>query len=232
MAVDHSGHRERMKERAMREGLQGFAPHEFLEFLLYPFIPYKDTNAIAHELLDEFGSLEAVFDVGYENLIKIKGMTKSASLYFSLMPEIFRKYGVSKLDKKPMMDTIEKIVGYLNPLLSTLTKESVYMLSLDVKGRLLGSKCVSTGVVNEAYLFVRDIVEEALKRNASNVVVAHNHPSGNPKPSAHDMEMTACIKLALDSIGINFWDHVIIAKDTYYSFNRHGGFEIIDNEYL
>ena len=230
--ADHSGHRQRMKERAMKEGLMSFQPHEFLEILLYPFIPYKDTNELAHKLLDEFGSLEAVFEVGYDNLMKVKGMTKSACFYISLMPEMFRKYNLCKLDKKPIIDTTDKIIEHISPFLNTLTKEAVYMMCLDSKGALLGIKCVATGVVNEAYLHIRDIVEEAIRRNAVSVIIAHNHPSGDPHPSPADIDMTEDVDTALKSIGIELLDHVIICTNKYYSFRRHGGFELMYRDYM
>ena len=225
--ADHSGHRQRMKTRALNEGLEHFEAHELLELLLYPFIPYKDTNPIAHDLLDEFGSLESVFEASPDNLIKVKGMTQNASIYLSLMPEIFRRFSQSKLDKKTVLDTTDKLVRYLTPYLATRSREAVYMISLDTRYSMLGLKCLGSGVVNETTLHVRDIVEEALKRNAVSVVLAHNHPGGNTMPSQQDMDMTEDIDAALTGIGIAFMDHIIISPNGYYSFRKHGGYDLL-----
>ena len=227
MAVDHSGHRERMRTRAQEEGIMNFPPHEFLEILLYPLIPYKDTNAIAHELIDTFGSLENVFEVGYGNLMKVKGMTRNASFYISMIPDIARRYSICKLDAKYVFSTTGDLVRYLQPYLSTLTKEKFYVMTLNAQCALLSIKCLAEGVVNEAYVHVRSIVEEAILRNATQVVVAHNHPAGTTKPSRADIRMTENIMTALDSIDVTLVDHIIIAGNNYFSFSRHGGFDLL-----
>lgn len=230
MADEHKGHRQRMRDRAMAEGLLGFQPHEVLELMLYPYIPYKDTNELAHRLINEFGSFAGVLEAGYDSLIKISGITKNAAFYLSMMPAMFRKYHVSKLASKPKLKNTGDMIKYLQPFMSTLKKEEVYIVSLDADYGCLGCKAIDKGISNEAFFYVRDIVEEIIRKGASYVVLAHNHPSGNVLPSQADIEMTIRLKSALDGIGIPLVDHVIIGMDKYYSFRSSGELDRLENK--
>ncbi|MCX4367000.1 MAG: DNA repair protein RadC [Clostridia bacterium] len=222
MADEHKGHRQRMRERAVKEGLSNFHDHELLELLLYPYIPYKDTNELAHRLLGEFGSLQGVFEADIDSLLGVKGMTNNAAFYISMTPDVFRRYHIAKLATKPVLSTTAAMVNYLEPFMSTLTREEIYLVTLDAKFRFLGIKLLSQGVVSESSFYIRDVVEEIVKKNAVYVVLAHNHPSGSAEPSKTDIDMTARLVGALSGIGVTLIDHIIITIDGYYSFKTRG----------
>lgn len=225
----HDGHRDRMRERILNNGLSALQEHEILEYLLYSCILRKDTNELAHNLIDEFGSLQEVLDAQAERLEQIKGISRNTAIYLSSLSELFRIYGYKKSKSDVVLNTTRKCVDYIRPIIATLKKEEIHMLLKDSAGKLIKRVLVSKGVVNESSCYVREITDIALKNEATSVVLVHNHPSNIASPSLADKEITEQVALALTLIGIALDDHLIITVNGYYSFRSSGLLDKINN---
>ena len=214
----HTGHRLRLKERALTEGLESFEEHQILEMLLGFIIPRKDTNPIAHNLIEHFGSLGAVLDATPEDLMQISGMGSVSSQFLNMLPDIFKAYRKSKMDKRTPLKNLMQAEKYFKAYLQNLTREEFYLACLDSDLVLIKNILISEGTVNSASVQIRNITREALKFNSCSVILAHNHPSGKALPSAEDYKITKNIVLSLGLNGINTVDHIIIGNDSVYSF--------------
>ena len=218
----HEGHRDRLKKRFMEQGLNSFDDHNVLELLLFYVLPRRDTNPIAHELLQHFGSLDAVFEAPAEELSKIAGIGENAVTLLSLIPAVSRRYIMSKNSDCKIIDSSEKAGAYLVPRYMYERDEVVYIICLDAKNQLLCCREMFRGTVNTAEISVRKIAELALAKNATGVIMSHNHTSGIALPSAEDESTTKYIKSALATMGINLADHIIVAGDDFISMADSG----------
>ncbi len=218
----HKGHRERLRERFLAEGLDNFPEHNILELLLFYALPQKDTNPIAHALLTEFGSLAGVLDAPLEELCKVSGVGQNAAVLIKLLPPFWRRYQMSRTAGDDCLDTIEKAGAYLLPRFFGLKTEQVYVLCLDAKCKLLVCKKLFEGIVNAAQIHTRRVVELALACNASSVILAHNHLSGVALPSHDDRVTTLRLKEALESVGVFLADHIIVAEEDFVSMAQSG----------
>ena len=213
----HQGHRDRLKERFRQKGLDGFAPVNVLELLLFFCVPQGDTNVLAHELLDRFGSLAQVLEAPVEELEKVKGVGKHASTLLSLVPALSRYYLVSRNEHRDILTTTDECGEYLMDYFVGQKDEVVYLLCLDSKCKVLCCKEVARGNVNSAGISIRRIVEIALSVNAVSVVLSHNHPGGLAVPSNEDILTTRRVAVALDAVGIVLADHIVVADDDFVS---------------
>ena len=218
----HDGHREKMRQRFLKGGLESFADHEALELLLYSAIPRRDTNLIAHVLMERYGSLSAVLAAPVEDLKKVEGIGESAAILLKLVPQVTIKARLSDVEKETVLSTAARVGAYLLERFSGETNEVIYQLCLDRKGKLLACKRLNEGGVAGADLDVRRIVENAILTHASGVVLAHNHPSGIALPSAEDIAATARAKAALETISVALVDHMIIADGDFVSLQQSG----------
>ena len=215
----HSGHRERLKDRFRREGLDNFDELYVLELLLFYCIPQKDTNPIAHRLLEHFGSLTKVLEASPAELEKVDGIGENASTFLSLITEVGRFYQIrlKKEDKDMILSNMDKCCNYLVSHFFGQDVEQVYILCMDAKGKVLCCKKVGEGSVNSANVPIRRVVEIALGVNASSVILAHNHPSGLALPSADDIQTTHRLATALDAVDVVLVDHIVVSNDDYVS---------------
>ena len=219
----HKGHRERLKSRFLKEGLDAFEDHQVLELLLFQAIPRLDTNPIAHLLIKRFGILSAVLEADPHDLESVEGVGHSAALFLSMIPQVTRRYFLDRVRhaRRPLT-TSEAAAEYLVPLMAGRAEEVFYVICLDSQLRVLYPALVSEGTVKDAVVHPRHVVEAALRHKAASVILAHNHPGGSIKPSGHDHKITARLVQSLRSIDINVVDHVIVAGDLIYSFAREG----------
>ena len=218
----HDGHRSRLKERFCKEGLDHFDEHQVLELLLFYCIPRMDTNPIAHALLERFGSLAQVLEAPVEELEKVPGIGHNAAVFLSLVMQTGRYYQVSAASHNVIMNTLADCGRYLIPFFYGRRNETVYLLCLDAKCKVLCCKEVGEGSVNSAGVPIRRIVEMALAANATSVVLAHNHPSGLAVPSDADKQTTKRVAMALSSVEINLVDHIVVADDDFTSMLQSG----------
>ena len=167
----HDGHREKMRRRFLQGGLEPFADHEALELLLYYAIPRRDTNPIAHALMERYGSLTAVLDAPVEDLQKVEGIGESAAILLKLAPQLYRKAKLSDAEQETVLSSVERVGAYLLERFAGEKNEVVYQLCLDRKGRLLACKKLGEGGIASADLDVRRLVENAILTGASAVTV-------------------------------------------------------------
>jgi DNA repair protein RadC len=218
----HEGHREKLKQRFIKEGLNAFEDHQVLELLLFYTIPRRDTNEIAHRLLNKYGTLESLLDASPEDLMRNGGVTPNTAIFLSMIPQLARKYMLIKQGKKPVLDSSVKAGNYVISLFIGKTYEAFYVICLNSQNKVNYTALVHEGTINEAPVYPRLIVETALRHKASSVILAHNHPGGSLKPSNADIEVTRKICDALKTISINVIDHMICAGNAYFSFAEQG----------
>lgn len=224
----HEGHRQRLKRRFREEGLDHFDELYVLELLLCYCVPRKDTNPLAHTLLKEFGSLVNVLDATTEELEKVDGVGENISTFLTLIKQVERFYKTEQKKAERILRTIDQCANYLMAQFHSRDQETVFMLCLDAKCKLLCCKKVGEGSVNSANIPIRRVVEMALNANATTVVLAHNHPSGLAIPSADDVQTTHKIARALESVEIILADHLVIANDDYVSIAQSQYYTPVD----
>ncbi|NCB50928.1 MAG: DNA repair protein RadC [Clostridia bacterium] len=220
----HDGHRKRLKRRFAEYGLDNFEDINAIELLLFYAVPRQDTNAIAHALIDRFGSLDEVFEASITELEKVEGVGENTALLLKLIPQISRRYLISKNNCKrgTILSSTTQAGSFILPLFMYEKSEVVYIICLDSQCKVLCCKKLSQGVVNAAEVSVRRIVEIALNSNAVSVILAHNHTCGLALPSREDEITTRRIASALALVGIDLKDHIIVAGEDYISFADSG----------
>ena len=218
----HTGHRQRMKERFLSEGLDHFTDIQVLELILFYCIPQKDTNPIAHALLNHFGSLSQVLEASPAELQKVKGIGENTATFLHLITQVGRYYLVDRVQRLEILPTIEACGNYLVPRFFGRKVETVFLLCLDAKCKVLCCKEVGEGSVNSAGISIRRIVETALGANATSGVLAHNQPSGLALPSAEDIQTTRRVAAALNTVDILLADHIVVADDDFVSMVQSG----------
>jgi DNA repair protein RadC len=218
----HRGHRQRVKSRYLSEGLDAFEDHQVLEMLLFYCIPMRDTNELAHKMIQEFGSLAGLFEADPKDICRRCGVSENTAILVSLIPSLSRRYFQGKWGQKPVLNSSSLAGEYTVSLFMGRTYEAFYVICLDAQNRVNHAALVHEGTINEAPVYPRLIVETALRHQANSVILAHNHPGGSLRPSSDDIEVTKRIKTALGSISINVVDHIIAAGDRYISFAEKG----------
>ncbi len=226
----HRGHRERVKQHFLRHGLDIFEMHEILELLLFYGVPQKDTNPIAHELLNRFGSLSGVLDAPVKELVKTKHVTENVAVLLKLIPQLSRYYiDTHTKDHNRIYDT-QAAIELISPQFIGRKNEVVSLVLMDSKNRVLYSGIITEGSVHTVPLYVRDIVTLAATYNASEAIIAHNHPSGNVMPSHGDIVATRKLHAAMETIDVHLQDHIIFALPDSLSMRDCGLLEHILEE--
>ena len=218
----HEGHRKRLKQRFLEEGLDSFEDHQVLELLLFYAIPRKDTNELAHKLIQKYGSLSAVLESDSLELATTDGISENSAVLLTLIPSLSRYYLKDKWGKKDTIDSSTKAGKYSVDLFAGRSYEMFYLICLDTQNKITHAALVHEGTINEVPIYPRIIVETALRHKANSVVLAHNHPGGSIEISKADEEATNKIKTALNSISIQVMDHIIVAGNHYISFSEKG----------
>ena len=218
----HDGHRDRLRQSYLEHGLMSMNDINALELLLFYAIPRRDTNEIAHRLLDRFGSLDGVFSAPAEELQEVEGIGENAAALLTLIPEIMKKSRGSKARELRQIRSSDDAGAYLLPYFLNERDEVIYLLCLDTKRCVICCAEMGRGVVNSVDTGIRRIVEKALKVRASSVIIAHNHPDGIALPSREDEVFTRALYNALETVGIRLEDHIIAAEDDYTSMADTG----------
>ena len=211
----HEGHRERMRAKIENGFVDSFTDVELLEVLLYYVIKRSNTNVTAHNLIDKFGSLKDVFNSDAEALKNVDGIGATCSAFFSVLKEINRRITVSPEMDEKRFSSVEQIGEYFIKKFSGMTEEKVMLLMLDNKNAAIGCKIIGNGIVSSSFVSSRAIVKTALLANASRVVLAHNHPSGDASPSDDDVVVTRTLRRALSELELDLVEHIIVADDRY-----------------
>ncbi|MBP3389041.1 MAG: RadC family protein [Clostridia bacterium] len=209
----HEGHRARLRARFEETGLAGFQPHEILEMLLFYAIPRRDTNELAHRLMDTFGSLHHVLEAPQPELVRVEGMTENAATLLRFSSALLSEYYEDKYAVGTILNTTEDLTRLLLPRYMGIQNETVYLVCMDAKRMLLNCSPVCYGSVGMANISPRLILQRALLFNATIVVLAHNHPSGLAVPSQADLATTVELVKLLSAAEITLWDHLVFGGD-------------------
>lgn len=221
----HEGHRDRLRRRFREEGLSHFEDLHILELILFHALPRRDTSPAAHALLKQFGTLAGVLDARPEDLMRIEGIGENTALYLRMFPQVMQRYLHEQGGVGNILADTEQCGRYLLSCYFQERDEVVYLLCLDAKCKLLDCSLIHRGSVNSANISVRKIVEQALRCNASSVVLSHNHVSGVALPSQEDLSTTRQLTTALEAVGVTLTDHIIVAGDDFVSLRQTGFFQ-------
>lgn len=212
------GHRKRLREKFMKSGLLGLHDYEIVELLLTLGTPRKDCKQQAKALMKKFKTLRGVIDADKEELCEIKGVGPKNIFGTRLVREISEKYLEDRIIKQEIYRTPQDVFNYLYVSMRGLKKEVFKTLFLDVKNRLIATEKMFKGTVSSSVVYPREIVKRAIKKDASSVILVHNHPSGDPTPSPEDKKITRDVVDALKAVDIGVLDHIIIGDNRYFSF--------------
>ena len=218
----HDGHRDRLKSRFAEHGLESFNDINALELLLFYAIPRKDTNVMAHDLVDRFGSLSGVFAASLRELTEVPGIGENTALLIKLVPQMMKKCQLSKVNDIRVFRSSNDLGRFLVPRFMDERDELALLLCLDSRKSLICCRVLNRGVVNAVDITVRRLVELALKNKAASLVLAHNHPDGIALPSREDEAFTRKAGEALRLMGMELVDHIIVAGDRYFSMRDSG----------
>jgi len=211
----HAGHRQRMKDRFLAGGLDGFSDHEVFELILFYAIPRRDVNELSHRLIERFGSYQAVFDADFEDICTVEGIGENAATLIKIMSSAWRRYALGDDKVTFVYDTLEKVGEYAVKLYVGVSVEKVYAMLFDNKMKLLDTIMLAEGAVNSVRVSARTIIDKAIKKNAAAVILIHNHPNGNPYPSSEDERFSSYLKELFSTLDINLIDHVIVSGRFY-----------------
>lgn len=224
----HEGHRERVRRDFLENGFsETTPPHKILEMLLFYSIPRRDTNEIAHELINTFGSIQGVFDAPIDQLLKVKGITENTVALLKMILPIASIYRAEKVNHDKNFTSTNQIGDYLLEKYLCYTKETVAITSFNGKGQILGFDVLAEGDSSSAELSIRKILEIVMKRNPVCVVLSHNHPSGFAIPSNEDLALTNKLFTLLANINVRLLDHIIIANNDYVSLAQSRDYRAI-----
>ena len=216
----HTGHRSRVKTEFLARGLEGWPDHRVLELLLFYAIPQGDVNALAHALIDRFGSLAGVLDASADELKKVPGVGEHTAVLLRLIPALGGRYQEQRGSFGRLVNTPEEAADILSPYFFGARNEMVYILCLDGKRKLLGVRKVSEGSIHASDINIRRIAEEAIGLRASALYLAHNHISNLAFPSPADWETTDIIRSALAPVGLELVDHLIFVDGDAVSLDQ------------
>jgi len=220
------GHRGRLKERflkAMKDGKSSSIPdYELLEIILFSCFPRKDVKPIAKDLLKEFGGLGEIFKSDLERIERSPNVNNSTLTLVKAIDEINLRCLKSKIEEKTLLQSWQALLDYCNIAMGASSKEQFRILFLNQKNYLIADEVQQIGTVDQTPVYPREVVKRALELGASALILVHNHPSGDPKPSRADIEITEQIETALTAINIKLHDHLIIAGEKHFSFAGNG----------
>ena len=219
----HTGHREKMRDRFIRDkGFENFEDHQILELLLFYANARGDTNPVAHRLIDTFGSLKGVLEARPEQLMAVEGIGKQAATLISMVVPLTRVWHRCAMEVPDRIGNSREAENYCLSILAGERTERFYVISLNAKCNILGRRKISEGSLSEVSAYPRMVMETALNYNAHSVLLCHTHPGGTCAPSPEDISSTIQLQRLLNGVGILVLDHIIVAGDRTYSMIQHG----------
>ncbi len=220
--MDSSGHRERLRQRLLEGGGDGFHDYELLEYLLALAIPRRDTKPLAKALLDEFGSLAALIAASPAELSRVPGLGESAAAALKFVEAVMLRSQRRNLEGRPVLSSWQALTDYLHASMAHNATEAFRVIYLDSKNQIMRDEVLGQGTVNAAPVYPREVIKRALEIQAAAVILVHNHPSGDPTPSRDDISMTRAIIEAGRHLGLAVHDHVIIGRSGHTSMRAQG----------
>jgi DNA repair protein RadC len=219
---DHKEHRVRLRKKYRTSGIDAFHDYEALELLLCYAIPRGDVKPPAKALLKTFGSIKGVIDADMSDLEKVRGIGPSSAVALKLLKDLCALYLKQQAMEKPQITCTSELVNYCKTALGGLKDEQFRVIYLDAQNRIIDDESIQEGIVNQAVVYPRKVLENALKRKASAIILLHNHPSGNIRPSDADIRLTRTIQETARVLDILVHDHIIIGENRFFSFREEG----------
>ncbi len=218
--ANHQGHRQRMRTRVEQYGLESLVPHEALEYILYITNARRDTNGLAHDLIERFGDFAGVLEASEEDLLTVEGVGPATARMLHLLPQISRYYTQSSMHGRKSLKTTEELAEYLMKQFAGAAQERALLAALDSRSRVKGLFWLRDGTGSRVSLELKDVVAAALKGGTDRVVLCHNHPNGIALPSREDLQATENIVRALGLVKVQLRDHIILTESEYFSMRE------------
>jgi DNA repair protein RadC len=228
----HEGHRKRLRDRFLKSGLTGFYDYEIVELLLSLGTPRKDCKPAAKEAIKKFQTLRGVLEAPVAELQQIKGVGAHSAFGIKLVQEVAREFLRARMLEKPFYRSSQEVFDYLYHAMRGLKKEVFKVLYLSSQNQIIDMVDLSEGTVNSSSVSPREVIEGAIKNNASALIFVHNHPSGAVEPSSSDKGLTRELVYAGRIMRLKVLDHIIIGDNRYYSFAGEGLIEEYENDFL
>lgn len=223
MEKKYEGHRERLRKKYLQGGYFAFHEYEVLELLLTYVIPRKDTKPIAKDLIEKFGSLDGVVTASIEELYSISGIKENSAIFVKLLGDLSKNLYKGEIKKEGIqLKDKNSLIRYLRSEIGFSSREEFRVIFLNNYNMLVGSETLFIGTIDKSAVYPREIVEKVLYYKAKGIIFAHNHPSGNLRPSKQDIQITEHMQEALDLIDVKLLEHIIITQDGYFSFLEEG----------
>lgn len=221
---DYLGHRKRLRERFLKNEGSDMPDYELLELLLMQAIPRKDVKPLAKELIRHFGNFANVISAPEYQLREISGVKDNTIAMLKLVSAAAKRLSWENLasDDMPILLNMDSLIDYCRSAFAYAEVEELHILYLDTKLKLIANELVQKGSLSSVSVSPREVVKNALNKNATSIIMVHNHPSGSPKPSANDIALTKKVAQACQLMGLKLQEHIIITKADYYSFLEHG----------
>ena len=217
-----SGHRKRLKEKFLKVPIRSLADYEILEMVLFDVFARRDTRDMARLLINKFGSVAGVLNAEPIELKQIDGIGDSAVFHLKLLLDLFSRLHISTKADQPILSNWHSVINYCNLTMGFRKTECFRILYLSKKNALIADELSEGGTIDKVQIYPREIAKKAIEHSAAAVILVHNHPSGEAKPSAEDIEMTKEINIALSSLSIKIHDHLIVANNKHFSFRASG----------
>ena len=226
-----AGHRQRLRDRFVNSGLDGFHDYEVIELLLTLATPRKDCKDAAKAALKKFKTLQGVLEASGHELLEVEGIGPKNSLGIKLIKAVSDRFLEKKLVKKNPVNNSKALFDYLYHSIRDKSREYFKIIFLDSKNRVISTETHSKGTLTASSVYPREVVYSALRHKAAALIFAHNHPSGDPKPSTEDIAITRQLVFAGRVMGITVHEHIIIGDNCYYSFADHGHISRMGREF-
>lgn len=217
------GHRKRMDDKISQKGMDSLTEAELLEVLLMHAIPRRDVKPIVRELLEKFKSLSGVMSAKESELIQVNGIKEKTAQFLSLIRRVAQEMTLGKIEKRPVLSNWERLIDYVNTLYVGQTVEVLYILYLDAKLKLIQAKKEIIGSTNHVSVSPKAILKEALNLDATQIILVHNHPSGEAMPSVEDIRTTEAVAKMLDAAGVRLVEHLIVGGNRHVHSMRAQG---------
>ena len=216
----NAGHRKRLRDRFLQSGLDGFLNYEVVELLLTLGTPRKDCKQIAKEVIKKFKGLRGSLDATPVELQQIKGIGKMNIFGLKLFQAISEQYAKERMPVKAILNSPKLVINYLQEKLKREKKEHFVVLYLDARNQLVHEEIISIGTLNANLVHPREVFKPAIEYLAASIIVVHNHPSGGAEPSQDDIKITRQLIKVGKMMDIEILDHIIIAKNRFFSFKE------------
>jgi DNA repair protein RadC len=216
-APHYHGHRDRLRARFREAGADALADYELLELVLFRAIPQRDVKPLAKELLAKFGSFAEAISAPPARLMEVAGVKESTVTEFKIVPAAAQRLARGVVRKRPALSSWSAVLDYCRTSMAFADKEQFRILFLDKRNQLIADEVQQVGTVDHTPVYPREVVKRALELSATALILAHNHPSGDPTPSHADIQMTQSIVEIAKPLGIAVHDHIIISKEGHAS---------------